>query len=89
MAKKNLLADLPDDCVPLVKPDGSLRSLEEVEAAAIDYALIACGSSSAAADMLGIGRSTLYRKMRELGLQPKRGRGRPPTQSANGSRQRV
>ena len=55
---------LPDH-VPLLRPDGHMLTLAEVEAAVIDYALVTCHSHSQAAEALGIGRSTLYRRMRE------------------------
>jgi transcriptional regulator of acetoin/glycerol metabolism len=44
-----------------------MRTLAEIESAAIDYALNMCGSRQNAAIALGIGRSTLYRRIRELG----------------------
>lgn len=45
---------------------GSLRSLREIEDAAIAYAIQCCdGCITQAARMLGIGRSTLYRKLQE------------------------
>jgi DNA-binding NtrC family response regulator len=66
------------DTIPMVRPDGNLRTLAEIEAAAIDYALLMCGNRRNAAAALGIGRSTLYRKMQELGkFEPSR-RGRRP-----------
>ena len=70
-----------DDVIPMVRPDGNMRTLAEIEAAAIDYALTVYRSRGSAADALGIGRSTLYRKMQELAgdlieIPPAR-RGRP------------
>ena len=59
--------NLPPDVIPLVGADGNMLTLAEIEDAAIDYALNMCGSRQNAAAALGIGRSTLYRKMRELG----------------------
>ena len=56
---------LIDDAIPLVRPDGNMRTLAEIEAAAIDYALNTCTSRGSAAAALGIGRSTLHRKMTE------------------------
>ena len=72
------------DAIPLVGPDGNLRTLAEIEAAAIDYALIACGNRRNAAAALGIGRSTLYRKMQALGLFEPRPRGRPRSRALVG-----
>ena len=46
-----------------------MRKLDELEAAAIRFALVHYrGRMSAMARKLGIGRSTLYRKMKEYGL---------------------
>ena len=48
-----------------------MRKLNELEAEAIRFALIHYrGRMSAMARKLGIGRSTLYRKMKEYGLGP-------------------
>ncbi len=53
----------------LLDPAGGLRPLDEIEAEAIRFALGHCrGRMSAAARKLGIGRSTLYRKMKDYGL---------------------
>lgn len=54
---------IPDDSIPVLRPDGSLRTLAEVTDALIDYAIQTSGSFSVAADLLGIGRSTLYRHL--------------------------
>jgi len=52
--------------------DGHLRSLDEVESEMIRLAIDRyAGHMSEVARRLGIGRSTLYRKVRELGLDPK------------------
>ncbi|WP_324749652.1 helix-turn-helix domain-containing protein [Sphingomonas sp. LY54] len=40
--------------------------MAEIEAAAIDHALLVCGSRAAAAQALGIGRSTIYRKVEQI-----------------------
>jgi DNA-binding NtrC family response regulator len=51
---------------------GDIRALEAVEADMIRLALGRYrGHMTDIAKHLGIGRSTLYRKMREIGLQPK------------------
>lgn len=49
----------------LVRSDGSVLPLADIEALAIHYALATSGTRSDAARALGIGRSTLYRKMEE------------------------
>jgi DNA-binding protein Fis len=40
-----------------------MRTLAEIEDAMIDYAIQAARSKARAADLLGIGRSTLYRHL--------------------------
>lgn len=67
MRRRIEFPELVPDMIPLVGPDGNMRTLAEIEEAAIDYALNMCGSRQNAAIALGIGRSTLYRKMRDLG----------------------
>jgi len=55
--------------IPALTAWGELRSLEEIEADMIRLALGRYrGSMTKAARQLGIGRSTLYRKMREFGI---------------------
>lgn len=55
--------------IPALNADGQLRQLSEVEADMIKLALAQNpGNVRAAARALGIGRSTLYRRMRALGL---------------------
>ena len=55
--------------IPVVTDGGHIRKLEEVEADMIRLALHRYrGQMSEVARKLGIGRSTLYRKMKELGL---------------------
>jgi DNA-binding NtrC family response regulator len=55
--------------IPVVTDGGHLRKLEDVEADMIRLALNRYrGQMSEVARKLGIGRSTLYRKMRDLGL---------------------
>lgn len=56
--------------IPAVTEGGHIRTLEEVEADMIRMALSRYrGQMSEVARKLGIGRSTLYRKMRDLGLE--------------------
>jgi len=55
------------DVIPVIGPDGNMRTLAEIEDAVIDYAMNVCGSRQNAAAALGIGRSTLYRKLRSFG----------------------
>ena len=56
--------------IPAVTEGGHIRKLEDVEADMIRLALHRYrGQMSEVARKLGIGRSTLYRKMRELGLE--------------------
>jgi DNA-binding NtrC family response regulator len=54
----------------LVDESGDLRKLEELEAGIIRFALQHYrGHMSEVSRRLGIGRSTLYRKLKELGLE--------------------
>lgn len=55
--------------VTLYRPDGNLRSLDEIEADVIRLAIGHYrGRMTEVARRLGIGRSTLYRKLGELGI---------------------
>jgi DNA-binding NtrC family response regulator len=55
--------------LPLLDAYGQLRSLEEIEAEVIRFAIAHCrGQMSDVARKLRIGRSTLYRKLDSLGL---------------------
>ena len=55
--------------ITLVRPDGHLRSMEEIEADLIRLAIGHYrGRMTEVARRLGIGRSTLYRKLAELGI---------------------
>jgi DNA-binding NtrC family response regulator len=59
------------NAMPLLDDSGDMRKLVELEAEAIRFALVHYrGPMSAMARKLGIGRSTLYRKMKEYGLAP-------------------
>jgi DNA-binding NtrC family response regulator len=54
--------------------DGHLRKLEEIEHELIRFAIEKYeGHMSEVARRLGIGRSTLYRKLREMGIDDERG----------------
>jgi DNA-binding NtrC family response regulator len=55
--------------VHILDPAGHLRPLEQIERDLIQYAIdVYSGHMSEVARRLGIGRSTLYRKVREQGL---------------------
>jgi DNA-binding NtrC family response regulator len=55
--------------LPLLNENGTMRQLDQLEAETIKFALTYYrGQMSAVARKLGIGRSTLYRKMKEYGL---------------------
>jgi DNA-binding NtrC family response regulator len=56
--------------LPLVAPNGEMRKLDDLERETIRFALTHYrGQMSEIARRLGIGRSTLYRKMKEYGLE--------------------
>jgi DNA-binding NtrC family response regulator len=56
--------------VRILDDKGHLRTLEEIERDLIQHAIeIYAGHMSEVARRLGIGRSTLYRKVREQGLE--------------------
>ena len=56
--------------IPAVTEGGHIRKLEDVEADMIRLALARYqGQMSEVARKLGIGRSTLYRRMKDLGLE--------------------
>jgi DNA-binding NtrC family response regulator len=57
--------------LPLVGPDGHVRPMEELESQAIRFAIdYYRGRMTEVARRLQIGRSTLYRKLKDLGLEP-------------------
>ncbi len=60
----------PDAPVKILDAQGHLRTLEEIERDLIQLAIeIYAGHMTEVAKRLGIGRSTLYRKVREQGLE--------------------
>lgn len=55
--------------LPMITRQGDLRSLNDMEADIIRYAILHCnGRMSEVARKLGIGRSTLYRKLKEFSI---------------------
>ncbi len=57
--------------LPMLSGDGILRSLDEIEGDLVRFAIDHHnGRMTQVAKSLGIGRSTLYRKLKELGLEP-------------------
>jgi len=63
----------PADALALLDAEGDVRPLGELEADLIRYAITHYrGQMSEVARRLGIGRSTLYRKLEALGLNPER-----------------
>ena len=66
-----MLAEIPADSpVRILDGRGHLRTLEDIERDLIQLAIeIYAGHMSEVARSLGIGRSTLYRKVREQGLE--------------------
>ena len=68
---QQLIAEMPTDApVRILDGRGHLRTLEEIERDLIQLAIeIYAGHMSEVARRLGIGRSTLYRKVREQGLE--------------------
>jgi DNA-binding NtrC family response regulator len=60
----------PDTPIRILDERGHLRTLEEIERDLIQHAIeVYAGHMSEIARRLGIGRSTLYRKVREQGLE--------------------
>ena len=61
---------LPDQPIRILDSGGHLRTLEDIERDLIQHAIeVYAGHMSEIARRLGIGRSTLYRKVREQGLE--------------------
>jgi DNA-binding NtrC family response regulator len=64
------LPSLPDQPIRILDERGHLRTLEDIERDLIQHAIdVYAGHMSEIARRLGIGRSTLYRKVREQGLE--------------------
>ena len=64
------LAPLPDQPIRILDDRGHLRTLDDIERDLIQHAIeVYAGHMSEIARRLGIGRSTLYRKVREQGLE--------------------
>lgn len=60
--------------IPALNDSGEIRPLEDIEADMIRLAIGRYrGHMTEIAKKLGIGRSTLYRKMREIGLEARAG----------------
>ena len=61
--------------ISLLDENGNVRPLADIESETIRFAIEYYGGQmSEVARRLGIGRSTLYRKLKELGLEPEDGR---------------
>ena len=71
LSMAELAADMPKTApVQILDERGHLRTLEDIERDLIQLAIeIYAGHMSEVARRLGIGRSTLYRKVREQGLE--------------------
>ncbi len=64
------LPPLPDQPIRILDDRGHLRTLDDIERDLIQHAIeVYSGHMSEIARRLGIGRSTLYRKVREQGLE--------------------
>ncbi|QWW67200.1 sigma-54 dependent transcriptional regulator [Rhizobium sp. WYJ-E13] len=63
--------EAPDNAIPSVNQSGDVRRLADVEEELIRFALkFYRGQMSQVARKLGIGRSTLYRKLKDYGIDP-------------------
>ncbi len=64
------ISAMPDAPVRILDEAGHLRKLEDIERDLIEHAIgVYAGHMSEVARRLGIGRSTLYRKVRDCGLE--------------------
>ena len=60
---------MAEDALPLLTPQGDMRQMIEIEEEVIRRAILHYdGQMSEVARKLGIGRSTLYRKLKEFGI---------------------
>ncbi|KKZ86873.1 sigma-54-dependent Fis family transcriptional regulator [Rhizobium phaseoli] len=65
------LSEASDNAIASVNPSGDVRKLADVEEELIRFALkFYRGQMSQVARKLGIGRSTLYRKLKDYGIDP-------------------
>lgn len=65
------LSEAPENAIASVNPAGDVRRLADVEEELIRFALkFYRGQMSQVARKLGIGRSTLYRKLKDYGIDP-------------------
>jgi DNA-binding NtrC family response regulator len=65
------ITDAPDNAIASTNPAGEVRKLADVEEELIRFALkFYRGQMSQVARKLGIGRSTLYRKLKDYGIDP-------------------
>ena len=72
-AKPSVSGDASGEAVAIFDREGHLRSLQEIEKDLIELAIETYeGKMSEVARRLGMGRSTLYRKLREHDLEIKR-----------------
>ncbi|MFA1621565.1 sigma-54-dependent transcriptional regulator [Rhizobium mongolense] len=63
--------EMPENAIASVNPAGEVRKLADVEEELIRFALkFYRGQMSQVARKLGIGRSTLYRKLKDYGIDP-------------------
>ena len=72
LSRTGLATDLalPEQPIRILDDRGHLRTLEDIERDLIQHAIeVYAGHMSEIARRLGIGRSTLYRKVREQGLE--------------------
>ncbi|QFY61290.1 sigma-54-dependent Fis family transcriptional regulator [Rhizobium grahamii] len=65
------ITETPDNAIASTNPSGDVRKLADVEEELIRFALkFYRGQMSQVARKLGIGRSTLYRKLKDYGIDP-------------------
>ena len=75
---------IPGESLPLLANDGHVRPMETIEADAIRFAIDRYrGRMTEVARRLKIGRSTLYRKLKEFGYEPGPETGEAPPEPAH------